>query len=280
MRNLRHAFTLVELLVVLAIVGILIGLILPMSRAVRERSNQTGCAGNLHQWGVFWGQYLTDHDGFFSDGMRTEDVESGDETQRVGWHRGEWATVLRPYYLHRKSMLVCPSATEPLRNAEGTVLMRGGPRSTYVHGSIPGQLTAERSSYGINCWVYNPPRNVVHIQNRETVKNWRRLSSTPKASFVPLMLDSMWRGGGPDQDMDRSIKPPSYNGEWRNTEYEMHHFAIDRHQGGIQMVFFDFSVRHLRVRELWKMKWHRKFNQNASYAWPFPAWIAGTSPSG
>lgn len=46
------AFTLVELLVVIAIIGILMGLLLPAVQAAREASRRSSCSNNLHQLGV------------------------------------------------------------------------------------------------------------------------------------------------------------------------------------------------------------------------------------
>lgn len=45
----RAAFTLVELLVVLAIIGVLVGLLLPAIQAAREASRAMSCKNNLHQ---------------------------------------------------------------------------------------------------------------------------------------------------------------------------------------------------------------------------------------
>lgn len=52
LRALRRAFTLVELLVVIAIIGILMGLLLPAVQSARESARRLACANNLKQIGL------------------------------------------------------------------------------------------------------------------------------------------------------------------------------------------------------------------------------------
>ena len=48
----NSGFTLVELMVVIAIIGVLLAILIPAVQAAREASRRTSCLNNLHQVGV------------------------------------------------------------------------------------------------------------------------------------------------------------------------------------------------------------------------------------
>lgn len=82
-KNRTGAFTLIELLTVIAIIGILAALLLPVYNKSEERAKTVWCGNNLTQVGVAFHAFSNDHGGKFpmtvstNDGGSLEDVQNG-----------------------------------------------------------------------------------------------------------------------------------------------------------------------------------------------------------
>lgn len=64
----RAGFTLLELLVVISIIALLLSILLPSLRKVKEHARRVACQNNLHQGLVASTMYAGDYDGFLPEG--------------------------------------------------------------------------------------------------------------------------------------------------------------------------------------------------------------------
>jgi prepilin-type N-terminal cleavage/methylation domain-containing protein/prepilin-type processing-associated H-X9-DG protein len=80
-----RAFTLIELVVVLAVVAILVALLLPAVQAARESARRNQCTANLRQIGLAMEMYHDAHNCFPLAAMTAPDVEYGPMFDGFGW---------------------------------------------------------------------------------------------------------------------------------------------------------------------------------------------------
>ena len=78
----RRGFTLVEILTVIAILGIVLAILLPVFATVRRKSYESSCLSNLKQLGAATLLYAQDYDDHFPFG--------GDNIDRFGWIGSDW----------------------------------------------------------------------------------------------------------------------------------------------------------------------------------------------
>ncbi len=256
----RRAFTLIELLVVIAIIALLMGILMPALSRVKKQARSVACQALLKQWGTVWSMYCDENDGRFP--------EAGD----LGWQRGTWVIAFRPQYRTKSEILLCPAASKRRASDAGSNVSYGDSTHTYVMGSGGIFDAREEASYGGNNWLYYG-EGTGKIQGRPIPWNWKT-KDVAQAFRIPVFADTMWRGGGPTYTTSETgapsrtfnrIIPPQFDGQWIDAGYEMMHFAINRHQTGTNMLFMDWTVRSIGLKELWTLKWHRKYPINGPW---------------
>lgn len=86
----RRGFTLIEMLVVIAVIGILVSLLMPAVQAAREAANRIQCINNLKQMALAMHQYEYDFKTLPPSRILLPDLSSS----------GSWAVLILPYMEH------------------------------------------------------------------------------------------------------------------------------------------------------------------------------------
>ncbi|RYG46665.1 prepilin-type N-terminal cleavage/methylation domain-containing protein, partial [bacterium] len=81
----NRAFTLIEILVVIAILGVLAGLLFPVFSSAKEGAKKTTCLSNLSQLGKAVVLYSTDNEDGFPLGTTPKTLFVTNVVAGIGW---------------------------------------------------------------------------------------------------------------------------------------------------------------------------------------------------
>ena len=104
---MRRGFTLLELVIVLAILLVLAAILMPVLAGAEERARQTSCESNLHHLAKAFSLYRADH-----DGRQPPEMSGSPSLGNVVY----WPAIVNDYVSNRQ-MFICPS--EPKRHWSG-----------------------------------------------------------------------------------------------------------------------------------------------------------------
>ncbi len=252
----RKGFTLIELLVVIAVIALLMAILMPTLQRVRRQAKAVACQSNLKQWGTIWATFILDNEGYYPR-WRPDEPRPADWPGPWGWWgSSDWWV---PYgywdkdlYDSTEDIRCCPMATKPA-SPDGRGDPTGG--SFLAWGRYWSKQPWEGyGSYGMNHWAYSP-----YWYWRDLHKNYPKHWMSPHvkgASNIPVHLDSCWPWvwvEDTEPPPERDAIPQAHYSHW-------HTFCFNRHNGGINSLFMDWSVRKVGLKELWTLKWHRKYN--------------------
>lgn len=180
MATLRRAFTLVELLIVLAIILIIAGVLLPVFSVAKSYSQRSVCLSNLKQVSLASHLYWADYDDTFALVNHQPAEKPNSRNDRT------WVQLVLPY-VHNFRIFFCPSDTSVKPQAEASFdsdLVPGDTDSQYYTAS-------QHANTGYNFQYLAP---IVRSDG-----GWR---SEPRATTVivnpsntVLFADSVWGRG-------------------------------------------------------------------------------------
>jgi len=239
----RRAFTVTELLVVTSILGMLMALLWPTAQQANRHARTVACQSQLRQWSLAFSTFMNEHDTLIINA-------SGDV----------WDLLWRPYCgRQRKGLFLCPMATRYETNTNDPVWKLReaadcgvGSKSTAwkIASRTPGTLEPGPffGSYGVN------GLGLTFLDTRPSQ------GRKPDRSRVPVFLDCTRFLA----QVKQSDQPPAYDGAL-GSYGSMKDCCIDRHNGGINSLFLDWSVRTVGLKELWTLEWSPWFDSQGPW---------------
>jgi prepilin-type N-terminal cleavage/methylation domain-containing protein/prepilin-type processing-associated H-X9-DG protein len=184
----NKAFSLIELLIVIAVTGILSVLLIPGIQRVRQSGASSFCRSNLHQMYAAYMMYLDDHAGRFFPWR--EDLQGGTlwywGYEKTGGAEGareldKSQARLAPYFNHVGGIEVCPSfpyqATGTKQKFE--VASYGYGINVYLLSDTPANRTSGVRSF----WQIEIPAETIVWGDSAQINTWQ----APASSRNPML---------------------------------------------------------------------------------------------
>jgi hypothetical protein len=233
-------------------------ILMPALARVRKQAKDVLGQANLKQWGMCFAMFADDHEGSYPAGWSKDGGPCRPHPDKY------WMGALRPYYGDEHNLRVCPMATKPSSKVDPDEKYGGvPPDSTFIGWGIfteewPWVLPGHYGSYGWNSFVCDTPTDLdCNPWAKPEKYNWRN-AFVKGGGLIPLLGDHQWIDCWPEH----GDQPPLWHGQpWGQTS-GMGRICVDRHDGTVNWVFLDYSVKKIGLKQLWKLKWNRVYEMD------------------
>ena len=233
----RPGFSVVELLVVVAILSVLLSIVVPWVGRARMLARQGVCCVNLKHLQNAYQMYSDEFDSKTLPYVYVEGVGLPFEHF--------WMEVLSRYHDDMDRIRLCPSTTKLKQNGWGTTWVAWGP-------TTGGFIRQHYGSYAINGWMYNMGWDKVHHVGMDD-RDYES-TITQESALVPVFCDSSWVDAWPHVT-DTPCPNLDLGGQY--AEQSMWRVCVARHGMAINASFVDGSSRKVPLDDLWVLNWHK-----------------------
>lgn len=248
------AFTVMELLVTIAVITLLIAVLYPIARKARGQTRATVCMSNLKQWSLGYQLYATENDSRYPPTGLTDTTDT-------------WMTKLSTYCSDIQTVRNCPCATKV--NEEGQVptgILGSTKRAWYLTApfDLPPQFRC--GSYAENVYISKPPTEPDLDDISGGLTNYWSGPEEKDAGRAPLLVDARWYIVAPDDTQPLPVNGKVIVDDTSKTWIDS--AAMKRHTDGVNTLFVNGSIVKVKAEELWNLKWHRNYPKRGKVPLP------------
>jgi len=144
---------------------------------------------------------------------------------------------------------------------------------------VPASHGGDEGSYAPNGWTCNPPASLDSLWGRGPGADYWRTYQVKGAYNVPVFTESWWVDGWPS---DTDEPPPWGDKTPIMSGHEMQRLCVNRHGGAQFVLFADWSVRKVALKQLWTLNWSKSFDTHGVWtkaggvqSTDWPRWMIG-----